>query len=120
MTQAAPTNLLAGMVSVVLLLRSLPVIQCTGASKCVPVCSPSRIVFQYQAGPLSSYFEMRSTLKGGALAGDDPWDIWCGNGWILRRRGPGPIRFESLEAIQNLVQREVQVAIQQLEQRGPR
>jgi hypothetical protein len=61
-----------------------------------------------------------STLKGGALAGDDPWDIWCGNGWILRRRGPGPIRFESLEAIQNLVQREVQVAIQQLEQRGPR
>jgi hypothetical protein len=40
-----------------------------------------------------------SSLKGGALAGDDPWDIWCGNGWILRRRGPGPIRIDQIEGL---------------------
>ena len=33
---------------------SRPVIQCTGASKCVPVCSPVLMSFQYQAGPRSS------------------------------------------------------------------
>src|SRR5215468_6228782 len=34
---------------------SRPVTQCTGASKCVPVCSPVEMSFQYQAGPRSSY-----------------------------------------------------------------
>ena len=33
---------------------SRPVTQCTGASKCVPVCSPVLMSFQYQAGPRSS------------------------------------------------------------------
>jgi len=33
---------------------SFPVIQCTGASKWVPVCSPVVMSFQYQAGPRSS------------------------------------------------------------------
>ena len=33
---------------------SLPVTQCTGASKWVPVCSPVMMSFQYQAGPRSS------------------------------------------------------------------
>src|ERR1700722_4384457 len=33
---------------------SRPLIQCTGASKCVPVCSPVLMSFQYQAGPRSS------------------------------------------------------------------
>jgi hypothetical protein len=50
----------AGMVSQAFSGKSLPVIQCTGASKCVPVCSPIRMVFQYQAGPLSSKREMTS------------------------------------------------------------
>jgi hypothetical protein len=34
--------------------RSFPVTQCLGASKCVPVCSPLRKLFQYHAGPRSS------------------------------------------------------------------
>ncbi len=33
---------------------SLPVTQWIGASKCVPVCSPVWMLFQYQAGPRSS------------------------------------------------------------------
>ena len=42
-----------------------PVIQWIGASKCVPVCSPKRSVFQYHAGPLSSYVEMMSIVTPG-------------------------------------------------------
>ena len=53
-TQAGATSWEGGIVSVVLSGSSLPVTQWTGASKCVPVCSPSVIVFQYQAGPASS------------------------------------------------------------------
>ena len=49
------TALLAGgIVSVALFGRSRPVIQWTGASKCVPVCSPNEMLFQYQPGPRSS------------------------------------------------------------------
>ena len=51
MTHAGPTKRRAGIVSQALSGRSLPVIQWTGASKCVPVCSPNRSVFQYHAGP---------------------------------------------------------------------
>jgi len=43
----------------------LPVIQWTGASKCVPVCSPRWRTFQYQAGPLSSKHEMTSIVTPG-------------------------------------------------------
>ena len=53
-TQAGPMKALGSMVSTVLLGWSLPVIQCTGASKCVPVCSPQEKLFQYQPGPASS------------------------------------------------------------------
>ncbi len=67
-THAGPTNRPAGIVSVVLFGRSRPVIQCTGASKCVPVCSPMRMVFQYHAGPLSSYFEITSIDTPGDAA----------------------------------------------------
>ncbi len=35
--------------------RSWPLTQWLGASKWVPVCSPVRKLFQYQAGPRSSY-----------------------------------------------------------------
>ena len=27
---------------------------------------------------------LASIVKGGALAGLDPWDVFCGNGWVLR------------------------------------
>ena len=67
-TQAGPTNRPAGIVSVVLFGRSRPLIQCTGASKCVPVCSPMRMVFQYHAGPWSSYFESTSIDTPGDAA----------------------------------------------------
>ena len=74
MTHAGPMNRDTGIVSHALFGRSLPVIQWMGASKCVPVCSPIRIVFQYHAGPLSSYFEMTSivTPGDGANMGGSP------------------------------------------------
>src|SRR5436309_8231037 len=65
MTQPGPMNCRAGIVSQAFAGRSLPVIQWIGASKCVPVCSPNRSVFQYHAGPLSSYFEMTSIVTPG-------------------------------------------------------
>ena len=35
-------------------------------------------------------------VNAGALAGEDPWDVFCGNGWIVRRRWPGPgSRFDA-------------------------
>src|SRR5215469_5894303 len=46
------------MVSVVLFGLSLPLIQCTGASKCVPECSPSLSQFHAQNGPSLSYLEI--------------------------------------------------------------
>ena len=51
---AAPAGRDARIVSHAFSGRCLPVIQCIGASKCVPVCSPIRMAFQYHAGPLSS------------------------------------------------------------------
>src|SRR5688572_22054192 len=71
------------MVSVVLFERSRPVIQCTGASKCVPVCSPIEMVFQYQAGPLSSYFEMTSIVTpgdGANIGGKPMTGVSCPSG----------------------------------------
>src|SRR5215469_3054780 len=47
---------------------SRPVIQCTGASKCVPVCSPVLMLFQYQAGPRSSYLLTSCSVNGTVLA----------------------------------------------------
>src|SRR5215472_13514554 len=62
---AGPMNLRGWMVSVALLGRSLPVTQWIGASKCVPVCSPILIMFQYQAGPLLSYREISVSVTPG-------------------------------------------------------
>jgi hypothetical protein len=53
-TAAGAMKFAAGIVSTELLARSLPEIQWTGASKCVPVCSPIEMLFQYQADPRSS------------------------------------------------------------------
>lgn len=52
---------------------------------------------------------LASLLRGGALSGLDPWDVWCGNGWILRRRGPFPPRFE-VDALRGLVREELVAA----------
>lgn len=51
---------------------------------------------------------LASMVKGGALSGLDPWDIWCGNGWIVRR-WPGPRRFDELDraALKELVRNEI-------------
>jgi hypothetical protein len=53
-THAGPMNRRGAIVSHRLSGRFFPVTQCTGASKCVPVCSPIVMVFQYHAGPFSS------------------------------------------------------------------
>jgi hypothetical protein len=48
-------------------------------------------------------------IKSGALSGLDPWDIWCGNGWIVRRwPGPGP-RFDEFDraALKEIVRAEI-------------
>ena len=43
-------------------------------------------------------------VNSGALSGVDPWDFWCGNGWIVRRRWPGPIpRFSEVESVRDIV-----------------
>src|SRR3984957_18215043 len=53
---------------------SRPVIQCTGASKCVPVCSPVLMSFQSHAGPRSSYRLTSRSAKGRELAkGGGSW-----------------------------------------------
>src|SRR5206468_6188527 len=67
-THAGPTKRCTGMVSQLWSRRSLPVTQWIGASKCVPVCSPNLSVFQYQAGPLSSYREITSIDTPGDAA----------------------------------------------------
>lgn len=57
---------------------------------------------------------LASLVKGGAIAGLDPWDIWCGNGWILRRGpvpGPRPMGLAELEGIREVIQREVRERI---------
>src|SRR5271167_1076960 len=55
------------MLSTVLSGRSFPLIQWTGASKWVPVCSPVSNAFQYQAGPRSSYLDSSQILNVGVL-----------------------------------------------------
>jgi hypothetical protein len=47
-------------------------------------------------------------VNAGGLAGQDPWDVWCGNGWIVRRRWPGPIpRFQELEQVRTMIREEL-------------
>lgn len=50
---------------------------------------------------------LATMVKSGALSGLDPWDIWCGNGWILRR-WPGP-RLGAIDrtVLQDLARAEV-------------
>src|SRR5207245_9908412 len=63
-TQAGAKNFSTAMVSVALLSKALPVTQCIGASKCVPVSSPQETLFQYYAGPRLSYLEIASKVNG--------------------------------------------------------
>ena len=53
---------------------------------------------------------LSSMIKGGAISGIDPWDIWCGNGWIVRRwPGPRAITLSELDNIRNIVQQEMRI-----------
>src|SRR5690606_28865055 len=72
-TTAGRRKLSTGIVSTVLSGWSLPEIQCAGASKWVPVCSPQVKLFQYQPGPFSSYWLMRSIEKPAV------WPNWGGS-----------------------------------------
>lgn len=49
-----------------------------------------------------------SMVKAGVLSGLDPWDVWCGNGWIFRRRWPGPGPRLELDAIRSVIHQELQ------------
>lgn len=49
---------------------------------------------------------LASLVKGGAASGEDPWDIFCGTGWIIRRRGPIPPRLD-IEGLRTLVREEL-------------
>ena len=62
-TIAGATKFFTGIDSTVLFGISLPVTQWAGASKCVPVCSFIEMLFQYQAGPFSSYCDTVSILN---------------------------------------------------------
>lgn len=49
---------------------------------------------------------LATLVKGGALSADEPWDIFCGNGWIFRRRGPIGPRLD-LDAVRTVVRDEL-------------
>jgi len=53
---------------------------------------------------------LSSLVKGGTLAGMDPWDVWCGNGWVLRRRGPVGPRAE-LDGLREVIRTEIDAAM---------
>src|SRR5690606_15660634 len=95
-------KLLGSMVSTELLGTSLPEIQCTGASKWVPVCSPQVKLFQYQAGPASLYCEMVSILKaetcpncgGSCRGGKSGESVWVRS---MTLKSPLAMRSRKLE-----------------------
>ena len=62
-----------------------------------------------EAKVLNLDITLESLLRGGTLSGFDPWDVWCGNGWILRRRGPRPIQLNEIEMIREIVQQELKL-----------
>ena len=53
---------------------------------------------------------LSTLVKGGGLASLDPWDVFCGNGWIIRRRFPGPVVFRDLDSLRDVVQQEIRTA----------
>lgn len=50
---------------------------------------------------------LSTLVSAGALAGMDPWDVFCGNGWIVRRRWPGPRPGFDNEAIGAIVREQL-------------
>jgi hypothetical protein len=50
---------------------------------------------------------LAAVVKGGALSGLDPWDVFCGNGWIIRRRSPGPGPRFDFEGIRGAIREEL-------------
>jgi hypothetical protein len=68
-----------------------------------------------EAKVLNPEVTLEALLKAGTVSGIDPWDIWCGNGWILRRRlpEPGPIQLGDLEMIREVVRQELNIEASQ-------
>ena len=62
---------------------------------CARLCLLTPIAWDESMPPLFSRMAVRRMMECGALSGLDPWDIWCGNGWIVRR-WPGP-RFDGFD-----------------------
>jgi len=52
---------------------------------------------------------LATLVKGGSLSAEDPWDVFCGNGWIVRRRWPGPREID-LDAVRGVVRQELAAA----------
>jgi hypothetical protein len=52
---------------------------------------------------------LAAIVHGGALADLDPWDVFCGNGWIVRRRGPIGPRLD-IEEVRDAVRDELRSA----------
>lgn len=53
---------------------------------------------------------LSSIVNAGALADLEPWEVFCGNGWIVRRRWPGPRPSFDREAIGEVVRGELAAA----------
>jgi hypothetical protein len=54
---------------------------------------------------------LATLVKGGALSGLDPWDVFCGNGWIIRRRFPGPGPSVDAEGFRGVVREEIAAGV---------
>ena len=50
---------------------------------------------------------MGALMKAGALSDIDPWDVFCGNGWIVRRHGFSAGNAVSPDFVRGLVREEL-------------
>ncbi|MBP8809303.1 MAG: hypothetical protein KBG48_27595 [Kofleriaceae bacterium] len=60
-----------------------------------------------EAKVLNLDVSLATIVNAGALAGLEPWEVFCGNGWIVRRRWPGPVPQFDREAIGAVVREEL-------------
>ena len=59
-----------------------------------------------EAKAINLEVSLATLVKGGALAGEEPWDIFCGNGWVFRRRGPIGSQLD-VDAIRSIVREQL-------------
>jgi hypothetical protein len=74
--------------------RSRPVTQWIGASKWVPVCSPVEMLFQYHAGPASSYRLISVSAKGQVCpsgSGSARIGVWDDSGAVRSTTSTAPV-----------------------------